>query len=93
MLTRLTIRHSDPQPAGASILAYLHREHIKHNRLCVALNMPGDRLSRMLNGKGRYAGERLTPELVGQMADALDVPAAIRREWLSLLSDTPTQAA
>lgn len=78
---------------GTSIRAYLDREYIRHTRLVNALGITRNQLSRMLNDKGRHAGERLTVRLVEAIADELDVPAAIRREWLSLLSDTPTQAA
>ncbi len=86
MFTKLTASAlATPATAGAAILAYLDREYIQQIRLVVALGFSPDRLSRMLNDKGRYAGERLTSEIVERIADELDVPAAMRREWLSLI--------
>jgi hypothetical protein len=48
-----------------------------------------DVLNRKLRGNRDY---QLTATDIQTIADALDVPAAVRREWLSLLTSDRTAA-
>lgn len=71
--------------AGKAIIDYIETRGIRQTWLARQVGMPPDSLNRYLHGRRGY---RLTRTHVESAADALDVPAATRREWLSLLTQT-----
>lgn len=73
-------------PAEA-IRTYLDQQDIRYRRLVNGLGIPQDRVSRMLNDKGRYHGERLTAELIRQIARVLNVSRDLEDQWLDLLTE------
>ena len=72
-----------PTTAGKSIVRYLESRGIRQTWLARQLELSAVSLNRTLHGTN---GHCINRDQVERIADALDVPAVTRREWLALLS-------
>lgn len=84
-----------PKP-GIAIIAYLNSRGIRQTWIAKKLGMSKIKFNRFLHETN---SQRLTPQLVNAIADALfkghenDTTLAIRREWLALLNAPKSEAA
>lgn len=75
--------------SGVAIYRYLLSRGVTQAWLSRMTGITADVLNRKLRGNRDY---QLTATDIQTIADALDVPAAVRREWLSLLTSDRTAA-
>lgn len=74
-----------PTNAGKAIVSYLQSRGIRQTWLARQLELKAVSLNRTLHGTN---GHSITRTQVEAIADALDVNASTRREWLALLTTT-----
>lgn len=84
------MEHTNATTAGKSIVRYLETRGIRQTWLARQMGMNAVMMNRTLHGTAGYA---ITRDQVIAAADALDVPAATRREWLALLNSSSSNAA
>lgn len=83
------MEHTAARTTGKTIVAYLVTRGIRQTWLARQIGLTPVQLNRSLHGTD---GAQLHRDQVEAMADALDVNAATRKTWLSLLS-TSNEAA
>jgi len=75
---------------GVAIYRFLLGRGVTQAWLARTIHTTQDVLNRKLRGNRGY---QLTADDVQAISDALDVPAATRREWLALLTSSSNAAA